>query len=144
MTNLVCHIICSLLIWLAVKSIESTLKITHNKPHFLDTAYLTSILFAVHPIHVEAVCGIVGRADILAAITFFLAFIVYNKAIAAKKYMYLYLIIAITLGAVSMLFKENGITVLVSIILLLYLSKLDLLYYDKFISFYFAGFLLML
>lgn len=74
------------------------------------------MLFSVHPIHVEAVSGIVGRADILACTTFFSAFVFYNKSTKSCDSMitYLYLGMAILLAGISMLFKENGVTVLVS------------------------------
>lgn len=74
------------------------------------------MLFSVHPVHVEAVSGIVGRADILACNTFLLAFIFYNKSMKTCKSnsTYLYLGMAILLAGISMLFKENGLTVLVS------------------------------
>lgn len=72
------------------------------------------MLFAVHPIHTEAICGIVGRADILSAIAFFLSFILYNKSTDDVKYMYVYLFSSISSAGVAMFFKENGITVLVS------------------------------
>lgn len=82
----------------------------------MDIAYTAAMLFAVHPVHVEAISGIVGRADILACITFFLAFIFYSKSMYNCKSMitYLYLSIAILLAGISILFKENGITILVS------------------------------
>lgn len=80
----------------------------------LDVAWHASILFAVHPIHVEAVSGIVGRADILCAVTFFISFILYHNAIKEGSYWKLFA--SIIMAAVSMLFKETGITVLVIII----------------------------
>lgn len=80
-----------------------------------DTAFLAALLFTVHPIHVEAVSGIVGRADILAAITFFISIIFYSKAMTNQSLSFIYLFIVVLLSAISMLFKENGVTVLVSI-----------------------------
>ena len=44
------------------------------------------MLFALHPVHVEAVAGIVGRADILAGIFFLIALIFHQKHIVARKY----------------------------------------------------------
>lgn len=82
----------------------------------MDIPYTAATLFAVHPVHVEVISGIVGRADILACSTFFLAFIIYNISMKNCKSMitYFYLNTAILIAGVSMLFKENGITVLVS------------------------------
>ncbi|XP_046569319.1 protein O-mannosyl-transferase TMTC4-like [Haliotis rubra] len=43
-------------------------------------ALLCSVLFAVHPIHTESVAGVVGRADLLCALTFLLSFLLYARA----------------------------------------------------------------
>jgi hypothetical protein len=41
--------------------------------------WISGLLFALHPVHVEAVAGIVGRADILAGIFFLLALIFHQN-----------------------------------------------------------------
>uniref|UniRef100_A0A8C4QE13 dolichyl-phosphate-mannose--protein mannosyltransferase n=1 Tax=Eptatretus burgeri TaxID=7764 RepID=A0A8C4QE13_EPTBU len=46
-------------------------------------AFLAALLFAVHPVHTEAVAGIVGRADLLCAAFFFLSLSSYMKAFNA-------------------------------------------------------------
>uniref|UniRef100_A0A4W2H5L9 Protein O-mannosyl-transferase TMTC1 n=1 Tax=Bos indicus x Bos taurus TaxID=30522 RepID=A0A4W2H5L9_BOBOX len=43
-------------------------------------AFVTALIFAVHPVHTEAVAGIVGRADVLACLLFLLAFLSYNRS----------------------------------------------------------------
>ncbi|XP_011949742.1 PREDICTED: transmembrane and TPR repeat-containing protein 1 isoform X7 [Cercocebus atys] len=48
-------------------------------------AFVTALLFAVHPIHTEAVAGIVGRADVLACLLFLLAFLSYNRYLRASS-----------------------------------------------------------
>lgn len=83
------------------------------KNNILNVPFLAAIMFSVHPIHVEAVSGAVGRADILAAITFLLSFLLYDKAFNIKSMINIYLLLSIIIAGVSMLFKENGITVLV-------------------------------
>lgn len=82
---------------------------------YRNQAYLSALLFCVHPIHVESVSGIVGRADVLAAISFFLAFIMYHKVnISSSRTSHtIYMFSTVLLSGVSMLCKENGITVLV-------------------------------
>jgi len=44
----------------------------------------SSLLFAVHPIHVEAVTGVVGRAELLSASLALLVMLVYDKSIHSK------------------------------------------------------------
>jgi len=46
---------------------------------------VAAVLFAVHTIHTEAVAGLVGRADILAAIFFILAIIAHQYSIKHRK-----------------------------------------------------------
>jgi Flp pilus assembly protein TadD len=51
----------------------------------MAAAFVAASLFAVHPIHTEAVTGIVGRADILAALFFVLAFLVLRQRSAFRE-----------------------------------------------------------
>ncbi|KAI5634756.1 transmembrane and TPR repeat-containing protein 4 [Phthorimaea operculella] len=111
-TNLIFHITCSFILWKAFDYIIRDIEGKKRRKWYNDRAFLATLLFAVHPIHTEAVCGIVGRADVLAGNTFFLAFILYRKAMFPSEWSYHYLFGAIAMAAASMLFKENGITVL--------------------------------
>ncbi|RVE50574.1 hypothetical protein evm_004801 [Chilo suppressalis] len=108
-TNLLCHILCTVLVRLVYNILINVKKIKQYK---IDIGYFAALLFAVHPIHVEAISGIVGRADLLSGATFFLAFIFYHKAINSQYHHNLFLFVTIILSAISMLCKENGITVL--------------------------------
>ncbi|KAH6920602.1 hypothetical protein HPB50_028410 [Hyalomma asiaticum] len=44
-----------------------------------------ALLFAVHPVHTEAVTGVVGRAESLSSVFFLLAFLAYDRAIGDSK-----------------------------------------------------------
>ncbi|KAJ8006454.1 hypothetical protein DPEC_G00107430 [Dallia pectoralis] len=88
---------------------------------FHDTrlAFLTALLFSVHPIHTEAVSGIVGRADVLACLLFLLAFLSYIRSVGVCDYANSLpytvsgwaLGSSLLLGTCAMLVKETGITV---------------------------------
>uniref|UniRef100_A0A8C2UK91 dolichyl-phosphate-mannose--protein mannosyltransferase n=2 Tax=Chinchilla lanigera TaxID=34839 RepID=A0A8C2UK91_CHILA len=82
-------------------------------------AFVTALLFAVHPVHTEAVAGIVGRADVLACLLFLLAFLSYTRSLdqhgaggrlppAASPF---FLLLSLLLGTCAMLVKETGVTV---------------------------------
>ena len=89
-------------------------------------AILSALLFAVHPVHTEAVAGIVGRADIVACFFMIISILLYAKAapvINRKKddaaaadsenitsESVFYLILAIISTIVAALFKEIGAT----------------------------------
>uniref|UniRef100_A0A8C5HNG2 dolichyl-phosphate-mannose--protein mannosyltransferase n=1 Tax=Gouania willdenowi TaxID=441366 RepID=A0A8C5HNG2_GOUWI len=87
-----------------------------NNPHL---AFITALLFAVHPVHTEAVSGVVGRADVLACLLFLLTFLSYIRSI--DEYVYetsppstvsaCKLLLSLFLGTCAMLVKETGITV---------------------------------
>ncbi|XP_066524995.1 protein O-mannosyl-transferase TMTC1 [Hoplias malabaricus] len=82
-------------------------------------ALLTALLFAVHPIHTEAVSGIVGRADVLAGMLFLLAFLSYIRSVSECSIGESFpstaspcsLALSLFLGTCAMLVKETGITV---------------------------------
>ncbi|GFY72826.1 protein O-mannosyl-transferase TMTC2 [Trichonephila inaurata madagascariensis] len=78
---------------------------------------VAGLLFAVHPIHTEAVAGIVGRADVGACLFFLLSMFSYMKYCdlrirehSMKRWIYLYG--SLILATCSMLSKEQGITVI--------------------------------
>ncbi|NWU16819.1 TMTC1 protein, partial [Cephalopterus ornatus] len=94
---------------------------TCDKAVFKDCrlAFVTALFFAVHPIHTEAVTGIVGRADVLACLLFLLAFLSYNRSV---DQLYVgehfpptvspfFLLLSLFLGTCAMLVKETGLTV---------------------------------
>ncbi|XP_013417600.1 transmembrane and TPR repeat-containing protein 2 [Lingula anatina] len=87
---------------------------------------LAGLLFATHPIHTEAVAGVVGRADVGASLFFLLAFLCYQRFCKyrdkswqfcnpeddtqSRKWLSMFLVAIFT--ASSMLTKEQGVTVL--------------------------------
>ncbi|XP_075796821.1 protein O-mannosyl-transferase TMTC1 isoform X3 [Pelodiscus sinensis] len=94
---------------------------TCDKAVFKDgrLAFVTALFFAVHPIHSEAVTGIVGRADVLACLLFLLAFLSYTRSVdqfyvgehfppTASPF---FLLLSLFLGTCAMLVKETGVTV---------------------------------
>ncbi|XP_078529890.1 protein O-mannosyl-transferase TMTC1 [Lissotriton helveticus] len=101
--------------------VTSMLMYTCDKAVFKDRrpAFVTALVFAVHPVHTEAVTGIVGRADVLACLLFLLSFLSYNRSVdqfypgqhfppTASPF---FLLLSLILGTSAMLVKETGITV---------------------------------
>jgi len=68
------------------------------------------IIFAVHPIHTEAVTSVVGRADILATFFVLAAYLTYIKFLE-KKYFWFY-VISVVSFALALLSKEMAITLI--------------------------------
>ncbi|KAL9982715.1 hypothetical protein ACROYT_G004793 [Oculina patagonica] len=75
-------------------------------------AFLAGLLFATHPVHTEAVTGVVGRADVLACMLFLLSFMTFVRSTGKKGCScILYIVLCVILGSMAMLVKEHGITV---------------------------------
>nr|XP_037870885.1 protein O-mannosyl-transferase TMTC1 isoform X2 [Bombyx mori] len=69
-------------------------------------AALAALLFAVHPVHTEAVAGVVGRADVLACVFFLTSILLYHGTNNHRVWG------SVAAGALSMLAKETGLTAL--------------------------------
>ncbi|KAL4624987.1 transmembrane and TPR repeat-containing protein 1 [Arapaima gigas] len=102
-------------------AVTALLMYTCERAVFDDSrlAFLAALLFAVHPIHTEAVSGIVGRADVLACMLFLLSFLSYIRSVGSScpgdsfppTVSSCSLALSLLLGACAMLVKETGVTV---------------------------------
>ncbi|XP_025079348.1 transmembrane and TPR repeat-containing protein 4-like isoform X2 [Pomacea canaliculata] len=115
--NIILHGLVSVLLFSAFISIVST----HSSNHTSKAAFLSSLLFAVHPIHTESVAGLVGRADLLCALFFLLSFMAYVKTCTndntgrlcfPEKVDWLWMILSVVFCFLATFSKEQGITVL--------------------------------
>jgi len=70
---------------------------------------ITGILFAVHPIHSEAVAGIVGRADLLACFLTLTSFLTYSAHCNRTRSPFP-LLLALISSTLATLAKETGIS----------------------------------
>ncbi|GBM61595.1 Transmembrane and TPR repeat-containing protein 3, partial [Araneus ventricosus] len=83
--------------------------------HFLaaSSSLLSSALFAVHPIHTEAVSGIVGRAELLSAVAFLSALLYYiHNRYRHKSNVWFDCGVTSLLAVLGLLCKEQALTVL--------------------------------
>ncbi|KAI6646012.1 Transmembrane and TPR repeat-containing protein 1 [Oopsacas minuta] len=80
----------------------------------------TACLFASHPIHTEAVAGVVGRAELLACFTFLITLLLYHHLCISTNsstqinycsHIFVLLLVGVVTG-IATLCKENGITIL--------------------------------
>ncbi|XP_067118207.1 protein O-mannosyl-transferase Tmtc3-like [Centruroides vittatus] len=77
------------------------------------TSFIASVLFAVHPIHTEAVTSVVGRAELLSAIFYLFVLRLYITQNRKSAVNWLVWFGIISLSIVGFLCKEQSITVLV-------------------------------
>uniref|UniRef100_A0A3P9KZH4 dolichyl-phosphate-mannose--protein mannosyltransferase n=1 Tax=Oryzias latipes TaxID=8090 RepID=A0A3P9KZH4_ORYLA len=75
---------------------------------------LAGLLFASHPVHTEAVAGVVGRADVGAALFFLLSLFCYARHCRLRRAArcWGWMLCSLCCAAASMLWKEQGVTVL--------------------------------
>ena len=88
-----------------------------SKQKSLHLGTNAGLLFALHPIHTEAVSSIVGRAETLSAIFFCVIYLLYSKCITNSSNSLflcclLQLCVIFPLAITSMLCKEGGLTIL--------------------------------
>ena len=76
------------------------------------SAAVAALLFAVHPVHTEAVTGVVGRAELLASLFFLSALLKYKSLSWRRTVEWKGLMWISVLVALSMMCKEQGITVI--------------------------------
>ncbi|KAI5633612.1 dolichyl-phosphate-mannose-protein mannosyltransferase domain-containing protein [Phthorimaea operculella] len=75
-------------------------------------SFVAAILFAVHPIHTEAVTGVVGRAEMLSSVFFLGALLCYARAASRRRCTdWRYVAACTVCVGIAMLCKEQGITV---------------------------------
>lgn len=85
----------------------------------LLAAFLAALLFAVHPVHTEAVSGVVGRAEALAGVLMLLGVLAYARAVHtphSTQRAWFYGAVALVLGATFA--KESGLTAFGVLVLL--------------------------
>lgn len=100
-------------------------------------ALLSASLFAVHPVHADAVASVVGRADVLSCVFFLLSYLCYDRHVRARgggqqrpstaagrrpqpsssprngrTAATGHLVLCVLFALLSMLSKENGISVM--------------------------------
>uniref|UniRef100_A0A182M9X8 dolichyl-phosphate-mannose--protein mannosyltransferase n=1 Tax=Anopheles culicifacies TaxID=139723 RepID=A0A182M9X8_9DIPT len=79
------------------------------------TSFWAAFVFTVHPIHTEAVVGIVGRADLLAAIGYITIMLLYQRwLVSERRFGSVVFLVLFLLTIASMLCKETGMTALVA------------------------------
>jgi len=83
----------------------------HTQQHTLE-ACIAALLFAAHPIHTEAVAGIVGHAELLSAALALLALMAYMSAASKAEWGKHYRMLAVSMLMLFLaaLAKEIGIT----------------------------------
>lgn len=90
-TNILFYILTCIMVFLTLKNLSSQLRERASPDSHLRVAMFGSLIFAAHPVHVEAVTWLSARKEVLQGFFFFLAFYLYLKGseeTAKKKLIY--------------------------------------------------------
>ncbi|KFB36955.1 AGAP009112-PA-like protein [Anopheles sinensis] len=89
----------------------------HILPAARSGAAVAGLLFAAHPIHTEAVAGVVGRADLTGCIFYLLTLLAYIRHVRWRQWgdgrQWLALVATLLLAGAAVLCKETAVTALV-------------------------------
>lgn len=139
LTNVIIHIICCLLLFKIFRVLFWRYKYRNL------ISLLSALIFAVHPIHTEAVSWVSGRTDSLVTLFFFASFLFYleftkeleyhkeeNSLHKITKKNYIYLFLSLLFYAGGLLTKEMIVTMPVIIVLYDFVyRKKDLKYFKE-------------
>ena len=100
LNNIVFHIGVALTIFFLVKRLYQS----------DTTAFITSLVFSAHPVHVETVTSLVGRAESMCALFFLLSLLLYIRERNKNTLSSPLLILSYALFFAALLSKESGIT----------------------------------
>ncbi|XP_065359456.1 protein O-mannosyl-transferase Tmtc4 [Calliphora vicina] len=115
LVNLFIHTINTILVLLLLRKIRFSL-FSHK-----EVALLAATLFAVHPVHTEAVSGIVSRADLMFCLIYLLTLLL--CCLMHERYASWLPWLTICLTCLGVLFKESAITIPLSCVLMHYTLK---------------------
>ncbi|NMC63216.1 MAG: hypothetical protein GYA55_08605 [SAR324 cluster bacterium] len=117
LTNILLHVFVSVSLYLLF-----IILLRDKIPAFFGAAF-----FSVHPIHTEAIVHLVGRADLLMAFFFILAFLIYISSSHTGK---LKLLLCSMLYLASMMSKEMGVMLLAVLFVYDFFFRNDLKFLD--------------
>ncbi|TMW60252.1 hypothetical protein Poli38472_000294 [Pythium oligandrum] len=111
LVNVVVHAICSVLVW---RTAEVIMRLYAPKKRVRVGSIIAGLLFALHPIHCDAVASVVGRADLLCTMFALIGFHYYvdgtTSQVHSTHQKVYYVLAGLGLGVAASLCKELGFT----------------------------------
>jgi tetratricopeptide (TPR) repeat protein len=109
-TNIFFYILTCLMVFFTLRALSAHLRKDAPSDSHFRAAFFGSLLFAAHPVHVEAVTWLAARKEVLQGFFFFLAFFLYLKAGEEKpKRRIIYLGIVLFTFLLAVLSKPSAI-----------------------------------
>lgn len=91
-------------------------KLTDNK----RAAFIGVLIFAVHPLHVEAVASVANRKEMICFVFYVISFLSYTKLLSSKKLKHKYLWGAVSAFSFLLAFRSKEVAITLPIILIFY------------------------
>lgn len=123
--NLLLHLLTTLLVFAVIKSIFDH-KNPSGKLNNIYFAFFGSLLFGIHPLHVESIAWATERKDVLFGFFFMAGMLTYIISFDQKRHKWLWLAISFLSYGLSMASKSPGITLIAVFIII------DFLFHRKF------------
>lgn len=147
--NILIHLFVSILMGIFFQQICSKLEIENLDIFgYFPLWFISSILFIIHPVHVEAVTGLVGRAELLCTLFMLIGLSIWTNFLNSKnlnmKTKIFYYFICTLCFCCSVLSKETGFSLSVIFIVIQYIFtikkqsdfiNIKKIYSDKFLLF---------
>jgi len=112
LVNLLLHVLCSMLVFYFIY------QVTRGK---IEIAFITSLLFGIHPMHVESVAWMAARKDVLYTLFYLAGLITYIRYIQSRKLQWIG--VTLLLFLLSVLSKPAAIVFPFVLLLLDYIMK---------------------
>lgn len=118
LTNIVIHALNTFLVFLLTINLMKT--VTHKKA--LSAAFITALLFGIHPVHVESVAWISERKDVLCALFFLLTILLYLRyaSTETRRRRQVYYAFCLILFALALMSKPMAVTIPVVLLIIDY------------------------
>ncbi|HYA26810.1 MAG TPA: tetratricopeptide repeat protein, partial [Thermodesulfovibrionales bacterium] len=119
LVNILFHCGASVFVFLIIRELLTERRATISSA-YLSPPFIAAIIFAVHPIHTEAVTWIAGLPDVAFTFFFLLSFFLYirSKAILSGNYL-----LSVVCFAIAALFKEPALTLPIILFAYDYVSR---------------------
>jgi len=111
--NLILHLLNIVLVYLIIQGLFKDKLVT----------FITTMLFAIHPMHVESIAWISGRKDLLYSLYFLLAILSYQQFSKSETRKLFWLTVCFIMACLSMFAKGMAITLPAVLILIDYLDQ---------------------
>ncbi len=105
--NILLFSLTSIFVFLSLSQLLKDFKFYDNE-WYLNVPFIAALIFAIHPIHTEAVANIKGRDEIMALLLILVSFYYFLKYYDYQKRSYL--IVSVVAFFLALMSKENAIT----------------------------------